>query len=423
MDWFAPVSITVLLLAGGVYIARKYLLPWRQLEKMVNDLAAGQRPDSFVFHGAKRFTRVALSLEKLADEQRRLQRQISEEEFNLQAILSSMAEGVMVVDNDHVIRLVNSSFLKLFNIAASPLGQTVLAALREAPVEEILRATAQSGETQTREISIFGDAQGEAGRHFAVSAVPIKKADGKISGMVTVFHDISRLRQLEEIRREFVANVSHELRTPLSIFHGYVENLLDNPGMPRRELLAIFEILDKHSLRLNALLEDLLAIARLESRREKLEIEEINPVSFFQQFLKDWNPRAAKKKITAELDLQPGLPLLRADYFRLEQVLNNLLDNAIKYAPEDGRITVRAAARDGWFEIQVEDNGLGIPAGDLPHIFERFYRVEKARSREKGGTGLGLSIVKHIMVLHGGTAEARSVLGKGTAIILRFPSA
>jgi two-component system, OmpR family, phosphate regulon sensor histidine kinase PhoR len=412
MDWFVPVFITALLLAGGMYIMRKYLLPWRQLEGMVNDLAAGKRPDSFVFHGAARFTRVALSLEKLANE-----------EFNLQAILSSMAEGVMVVDNDHVIRLVNSSFLKLFKITGNPLGQTVLAALREASVEEILRATSQAGEIQTRDISILGDTQGEAARHFTVSAVPIKKADGKMSGMVTVFHDISRLRQLEDIRREFVANVSHELRTPLSIFHGYVENLLDNPGMPRKELHAIFEILDKHSLRLNALLEDLLAIARLESRRVKLEIEDIDLVLFFQQFLKDWKPRAAKKKITPELDLQPGLPTLRADYFRLEQVMNNLLDNAIKYAPEDGRITIRAAVRDGWFEIQVEDNGIGIPAGDLPHVFERFYRVEKARSREKGGTGLGLSIVKHIMVLHGGSAEARSLVGKGTAIILRFPIA
>ena len=421
MDWPGIFFIAVTAVIVCVYVARKYLRPWRQLETMVNDLAAGKRPDTFVFQGAERFKRVAYSLEKLADEQRRLQRQISDEEFNLQAILSSMAEGVMVVDNDHVIRLVNSSFLKLFNLSESPVGESVLVALREASIEQTLRATSQTGTTQTREVAILGESQSAAARHFALSVVPIKKSDGKTSGMVTVFHDISRLRQLEDIRREFVANVSHELRTPLSIFHGYVENLLDDPGMPRKELVAIFEILGKHSMRLNALLEDLLAIARLESRKDKLEIENISVASFLQQFLKDWGFRADKKKIVPVVNVQPSLPSLRADYFRLEQVFNNLLDNAVKYTPDGGRVTIRATVHDGWFEIQVEDEGIGIPAGDLPHVFERFYRVEKARSREKGGTGLGLSIVKHIMMLHGGTAEARSTVGKGTTIILRFP--
>lgn len=421
MGWLSFFLLSALAAAVCLLVARNYLLPWRQLEKMVNDLAEGKKPGTFVFRGARRFTRVSLNLEKLADEQRRLKRQICEEEFNLQAILSSMVEGVMVVDNHHVIRLVNASFLKLFNLRSSPLLQSVLAALREASLEEILRAASQTGETQSKEISISGNSVAPGDRHFAVSVVPIRKAGGAMSGMVAVFHDISRLRQLEEIRREFVANVSHELRTPLSIFRGYLENLLDNPAMPRKELVSIFEIMEKHSCRLNALLEDLLTIARLESRQEKLEFAPIDLGSFLPRFCKDWVPGSAKKTIALNLDVPPGLPPLEADEFRVEQVLNNLLDNALKYTPEQGSVTLAAREENGGIEIRVTDNGIGIPPRDLPHIFERFYRVEKARSRENGGTGLGLSIVKHIMALHGGTVEAQSALGKGTSVILHFP--
>ena len=421
-DWLPYALVGALAIAAGVSIVvRNYLLPWRRLEQIVNDLAEGKRPSTFVFHGARRFTRVGLSLEKLADEQTRLKRQMSEEEFNLQAILSNMVEGVMVVDTDHVIRLVNASFMKQFHLRNSPLRQTALEALREASIEEILRATSQSGETQSQEISIHGDDQVGRPRYFAVSSVPIKRSDGTISGMVTVFHDITRLRQLEDVRREFVANLSHELRTPLSIFHGYVENLLDAPGMTRKARVAIYEIMQRHSHRLNALLEDLLTLARLEARSEKLEVMEIQIPQFLHQVCKEWADKAEKKSIRLDLALEEGLPPLLADEFRLEQILNNLLDNAIKYTSEGGRIGISARVDDGKIEIRVEDNGIGIPLSDQKHIFERFYRVEKARTREKGGTGLGLSIVKHIMALHGGTVEAKSDLGKGTAIILQFP--
>ncbi|MGB8356930.1 MAG: ATP-binding protein [Chthoniobacteraceae bacterium] len=421
-DWlpFSLICVTALVLA--IIVVRDYLLPWRRLDRMVDDIIEGKKPGTVIFHGARRFMRMALKLEKLADEQSRLKRQISEEEFNLQAILSSMVEGVMVVDNNHVIRLVNASFIKLFNIRNSPIRQTALSVVRDASVEEILRATTQTGETQWREVSLLSGGDVSMPRYFAVSSVPIIRPDGKISGMVTVFHDISRLRQLEDIRREFVANVSHELRTPLSIFHGYLENLLDAPDMPIDDRMPIYEIMQRHSRRLNALLEDLLTIARLESRCVKLEITGLDLAAFLAQFCKGWLMKAEKKNIALHIEVDATLPRLPVDEFRLEQVLNNVLENALKYTSEGG--CIRLSAREGNqddIEMRIEDNGTGIPLSDLPHIFERFYRVEKARSREKGGTGLGLSIVKHIMVLHGGTVEAQGALGKGTVIILRFP--
>lgn len=422
-DWLPFFLICATALVLTIIVVRDYLLPWRRLERMVDDIIEGKKPGTIIFHGARRFMRMALKLEKLTDEQLRLKRQISEEEFNLQAILSSMVEGVMVVDNNHVIRLVNASFIKLFSIRNSPIRQTALSVVRDASVEEILRATTQTGETQWREISLLNNGDLSIPRYFAVSSVPIIRPDGKISGMVTVFHDISRLRQLEDIRREFVANVSHELRTPLSIFHGYLENLLDAPDLPIDDRMPIYEIMQRHSRRLNALLEDLLTLARLESRSVRLDVSELDLAAFLGQFCKGWLMKAEKKNIALHVEVDGALPRLSVDEFRLEQVLNNVLENALKYTSEGGRVQLSARqGNQGGIEMRIEDNGTGIPMSDLPHIFERFYRVEKARSREKGGTGLGLSIVKHIMVLHGGTVEAQGALGKGTVIILRFPA-
>jgi two-component system, OmpR family, phosphate regulon sensor histidine kinase PhoR len=231
----------------------------------------------------------------------------------------------------------------------------------------------------------------------------------------------ARLKQLEEVRREFVANVSHELRTPLAIFQGYLETLIDNPEMPPDELSANLAVLKKHSKRLNLLVEDLLVLARLESRAERLRIEPVDPVALLTGIATDWKLRAAEKNIPLAVECANDAPEFEADVMRTEQVLNNLIDNAIKYTERGGTVSVRAAAAQGGIEFRVSDNGIGLTPDDLPHIFERFYRADKARSRELGGTGLGLSIVKHIVQLHGGKAGAESAYGRGTTIIVWLP--
>ncbi|SRR5579862_90677 len=405
--------------AWAFYVA--WLRPLGDLERLIQALARGEQPPTFVIRGASWFARLASHIENLAGEQSRLKRQAAEEHFNLAAILSSMVEGVMVVDTGHVIRLVNDSFVTLFEVTGSPLGKTVLRALREASLEEIVRGALQSGRLQTGEISPLHQPPNAAARWFIVSAMPLKNAEGETGGAVVVCHDISRLRQLEDMRKEFVANVSHELRTPLSIFRGYLENLIDNPAVPRKELLGSLEIMEKHSRRLNALLEDLLTLARLESRREKLDLAAINPAEFIREIVNDWKRNMDQKKIGLALELPPGLRPFQGDAVLLERVLNNLLDNAIKYTAEGGTMTISAESAPEWTKISVRDTGVGIPARDLPHIFERFYRVEKARSREAGGTGLGLSIVKHIAELHGGGVSAESVYGEGTVITVSLP--
>lgn len=417
MMWYSAILLAAL--AGMGIWFWKFRYHWKHLERIIDDLAGGRHPSGFVFLGSSRFGKLARKLELLADEQKGIRKRIEEEKFNFEAVLASMSEGVLVVDNEHRIRLVNESFRRLFQIKTDPKGQSVLSAIRDASIEELIRSTLATGGAQVREISPPHLSQ----LHFVANAVPLRDEQGRINGVVGVFHDISRLRQLEEVRREFVANVSHELRTPLSIFHGYLENLLDNPEISPGEMQDILAIMRKHSLRLNALLEDLLTIARLESRRDKLDLVELQPETFVRNILKDWRLKLDERKITATVEAGPGLPPLVADAFRMEQVLNNLLENAIKFTPEGGRIVISVATEDSHLEIRVADTGVGIPPSDLPHVFDQFYRVEKARSREAGGTGLGLSIVKHIVTLHGGSVKAESVLGKGTAIILRFPLA
>ena len=412
-------SILLAIICGAwLWQRRNYLRHLRHAEEIIDAVAAGQRPASFVFHKTRDFSGLAWRLEHLSDEHELLKKQVEERKFNLDAILASMIEGVLVVSEKHVIRMVNDSFAKMFNVSADPGGQTILRATREAVIDEIVREALSQGAVESREITV-NSPQSQT-RHFSVNAVPLKNVAGGVTGVLAVFHDVSRLRQLEEVRREFVANVSHELRTPLSIFHGYLENLLETPEIARGELEEILRIMRKHSHRLNALLEDLLVLARLESRRVALELADVPLEPFISGLAREWSQKFTAKNIRFVSEIAKALSL-RADVFRLEQVLSNLLDNALKFSREGGQITIRAMCRKNVFELRVEDQGIGIPPADLPHVFERFYRVEKARSRDSGGTGLGLSIVKHIVGLHGGSVHAESTFGQGTAIVLSFP--
>ena len=419
-------SILAVLCAGVLYLIhrRETRDQWRQIGRMIDHLAEGERPPSFILHGERDLRRIGLGIERLAEQRERLERQISQEEFNLQAILSSVVEGVMVVDTQRCIRLVNASFLQQFDLLRAPIGRSVLQALRNVPIEEVVRTALKTSEPQSREIAVAA-----AGRHFAVSAAPVRDAAGAILGVAAIFHDITRLKQLEEVRREFVANVSHELRTPLSIFQGHVEWLRDNPDLPRAEQVESFQVLSKHSSRLNALVEDLLTLARLESRKDDLKLTPVWVAEFLRGIGADWKLKFNGKQVGFRLEIGVGDAAVLADSFRLEQVFTNLLENALKFTPSGGEVLIEAQAvgsetpGSAEIEIRVKDTGCGIPPADLPHIFERFYRADKARSRAMGGTGLGLAIVKHIIQQHGGTVRAESTLGSGTTIILHLPKA
>src|SRR5436190_5263806 len=271
-----------------------------------------------------------------------------------------------------------------------------------------------------RELSVT-DSHTHSERHIEVSAVPIKKTDDEISGAVVLFHDITELKQLDQIRRDFVANVSHELRTPLSILRCYIEVLLDEPETQREELARILSIMERHSKRLQRLVDDLLSLAQLESSQATLELSDVRVDELFNNLIRDWKEKLAAKKLKVIVDLTPEALTVHADGTRLEEVLYNLLDNAVKFSRENGQIHLRAIRRGSNMVLSVADSGLGIGQEHLPRIFERFYRADKARSRELGGTGLGLAIVKHIAQLHGGRVEVESELGHGTTMRVVLP--
>ena len=416
------VFVELLQIAGfWMFVRYRYHHSLRQMRRLTGQLAAGQRPKSFYIDGPPVVDQVARDLEGIGARIEQFQRQRQEEDFNLNVLLANMVEGVIVVDQRHVVRLVNDELINLFNLTTSPIGRTVLESLREARVEMIIRETIAKGEPNQQEVMLESTAVGQPARHFAISSVPIQGPKDDVRGAVVVFHDITRIKQLEVMRQDFVANVSHELRTPLAIFRGYLETMADNPEIPAEERQRILETMKRHSDRLNALVEDLLVLTRLESRQVPTEYSTIRVDAFFRQLVRDWANRSNSAKVDIVIDVPENLPTLDVDALRLEQVLFNLLENAVAYSNPPRRVGLSAAVRTGQMEVRVTDNGIGIPPGDLPHIFERFYRVDKGRSRTSGGTGLGLSIVKHIVQTHGGTVHAESEFGKGTTIVLRLP--
>jgi two-component system phosphate regulon sensor histidine kinase PhoR len=401
-----------------VFIRQRYSLSLRQLKRITEQLASGVRPKSFYIDGPRSVAEVTRNLEKVGTRLEEIQRQQQEEDFNLNVLLANMVEGVMVVDQRHVVRLVNDELLEHFNLKQSPLGRTVLESLREARVEMIVRETIQGGRSQQREVTLEST---EAIRNFVISAVPIRAKDNEIRGAVIVFHDITRLKQLEVVRQEFVANVSHELRTPLAIFRGYLETLADNPGLSREETKPMIEAMRRHSNRLNALVEDLLSLTRLEAKQVQADYSAVRLDAFFRQLVQDWEKKPDSGEVEFEHRAADDLPPLKVDTLRFEQIMLNLLENAVAYSKPPRKIILSAEAHGDHMEIRVADNGIGIPPADLPRVFERFYRVDKARSRASGGTGLGLAIVQQIVQAHRGAVHAESEVGKGTSIVIRLP--
>jgi two-component system, OmpR family, phosphate regulon sensor histidine kinase PhoR len=363
------------------------------------------------------------SLGRVCVTQEGLLQRIEHEEFSLRTILSSMEEGVLVVDDRQKIRLANPAFVSGFGVGRDPVGRSILEVLGEPEVHRLMVETLETGSAVERQLEMV---PGKGVRYVTLRGVPMSDVKGR-PGVLAVFRDVTRLHALEQVRRGFVANVSHELRTPLAIFQGYVETLIEMPEMPEAERIEIYSVLMRHSKRLNALVEDLLSLARLESRKDSFAWEVLEPGAFLSKAVEDWKVRALGRNVRTTLDVAPGLPDVRLDRHRIEQVLYNLLENALKHVPLLGaEIRVRVqSSTDGSVCVAVEDNGTGIAPNDLPHIFERFYRGDKARGTVGQGashsTGLGLSIVKHIVAAHGGEVGAESVHGRGAHVWFKLP--
>ncbi|MFL6514492.1 MAG: sensor histidine kinase [Chthoniobacterales bacterium] len=404
----------------GLLVWRRWIAPWSVITELIGDIRQSRRPRTYLIQGASAPRRVALALESIFERQFLLEQQLSDRASGTEAIVTAMQEGLLVVDTNYRIRLANRAFGELFELSQRVPAVPLLEILRNSDIERLTTQTLQTGEPHRQEIAIAATADG-ATRFMQLSAVPTKNDAGHTTGAAVLFHDITQLKQADQIRRDFVANVSHELRTPLSILRGYIETLQDDADLTPGELNRILDVMKKHSDRLTALTDDLLSLARLESGHSNLHLQEVRLSELFAAIVRDWGKRFAEKKLRIDVGLSPPVPNIQADPTRLQEVLYNLLDNAVKYSHAGGKIRLEAIRRDDNVEISVSDTGIGIPEADLPRIFERFYRADKARSRELGGTGLGLSIVKHIAQMHGGRVEAESTPEGGTRVRVILP--
>ena len=365
--------------------------------------------------------------EELQQEQARAFREIGEMKVRQQAqalkiqtqqeaLFNSMIEGLLLLDEDKHVQLANRAFIELFDVAADLHGKTVLEVVRQHELAEIVEKVAAQKQVLGYEIKLGGLSE----RVLQVNAAGVFDDDGKKQGTILVFHDLTRLKQLERTREEFVANVSHELRTPLSLIKGYTETLLDGAKDNPEVATKFLHTIQRNSERLQFLIEDLLTISELESGRIQMNLQSVRLHSLVDRVLEDFKTQAGSRRV----ELKNEVPELtaRGDADRLQQVLGNLIGNAIKYGREGGHVKVSGQPLDGTaIELCVQDDGPGIPAESLERVFERFYRIDKARSRDQGGTGLGLSIVKHIVASHGGKVWAKSEPGAGAAFYFTLP--
>ena len=353
---------------------------------------------------------------EMEDNRQRQQQTTIEAQAQQQVLFNSMLEGLLLLDGKRRIYLANRAFNNLFSIKTELRGKTIMEALRLHELAELVGRVETEGQVFDYELKL----PEVSGRWLRVNAAVISNSAGAREGTILVFHDLTRLKQLERTREDFVANVSHELRTPLSLIKGYVETLLDgardNPEVAERFL----KIIERNAERLDLLIQDLLTISALESGRMELNLQPVALRALAEKVFADLQAKAKNKDVSLINDL-PELTA-NADVNRLEQVLANLVDNAIKYGRAQGSVKVSGQkVADGKVEIFVQDDGPGIPPESLDRVFERFYRVDKARSRDQGGTGLGLSIVKHIVHSHGGEVWAKSEPGKGATFFFTLP--
>ena len=418
------ISMAALLgLLVALVLSRGMLRRIQRLVGFATGLAAGE---SAPYLAPERNDDLGLLEAQIGDMARSVARTIAElrvERERLEAILRGMVEGVVVTDLAGHVVLMNVRARELLDVRAGleVQGRPLIELARDPALAEIARELAGGAVVVSRDVTL-----GAGGRTLQVNGARLRAGDGQAFGFVLVLHDVTELRRLEVIRRDFVANVSHELRTPLTAIKGYAETLLGAAGEDRDTARRFLTVIDRHSERLGRLIDDLLALSDLELGRTPLRLGAVAVEAAVDDVLQILAERTSTLHVSAEVG--PDTPPVVADGDRLRQVLINLVDNAAKYTPAGGQIRIRAGLargpeHPGMVEITIEDTGVGIPAQDLPRLTERFFRVDKARSRELGGTGLGLASVKHIMQAHGGALSIASALNQGTTVRVFFPAA
>ena len=411
-------SVVMLLVTGmaSLLISRTFSRRVERLQSFSRRVAEGDFRPIDADRSGDALEALAVSLNDSATRLDRAMRTLREERNLSAAILGSMVEGVAVVNSSERLLFANEGFAGILELDAPPQpGRSLLEVVRQTELIEAVRDVLKGAPRVEAEI-VTGTLRQ---RFFAATVASVKATEN--SGAVVVLHDITDLRKLERVRRDFVANVSHEFKTPLTAIQGFAETLLAGAMDDPQHRVRFLQIILEHSRRLARLTDDLLELSKMDADRLALEVDRLSASQLVQSCVETTQRVANEKHLRFSINLPQCLPDVAADRRRIAEVLQNLLDNAIQYTPSGGEIVVSASAGGQEVTFTVSDTGIGIPQVDQPRIFERFYRVDVARSREVGGTGLGLSIAKHLVEAHGGRIWVESEVGRGSQFHFTVP--
>jgi len=404
----------------SLYLSHRIEKPVSALTEGVGRFAGGDLNYRLRIEGAQELAQLAQAMNNMASELREKLQTITRQRNELEALLSNMVEGVMFVNCDERIVRINPAAGQLLRIEFEDVeGRNMVEAIRNTALHEFVKRALRERGSAEDEICILG----ESDRYLQAHGTVIEDQEGRPVGVLVVLNDVTKLKTVELIKRDFVSNVSHELKTPVTSIRGFLETLrdgaLDDPEDSRRFL----DIIIKHTDRVSAIVEDLLRLSRIEREEERgqLKLEESDLFGILRSALDRFGQTGQSKGVSIELDCTSGL-VVKANRPLLEQAVASLADNAMKHSQPGSTVVVKAFSEGDQVIIRVIDSGTGIGKGDLPRIFERFYRVDKGRSREKGGTGLGLAIVKHIVNAHGGRIKVESSPGRGSTFSIHLPN-
>ena len=429
-------SLLILIVATAISLTvfRVFSARIGRLERFSRRLAEGDFRPLPSDRSHDELSDLTVSLNEMAASMDRTIRSLSGERNRSSAILRSMVEGVVVVDAQERIVFSNHAFSEILSLNPTSIeGRPVIEIVRNTALLGLIRRALDGEEGLQTDIAMGIVQQ----RTFSITATPVQALESgapgspmvappvpeRPSGAVVVLHDVTELRRLERVRQDFVANVSHEFKTPLTAIQGFAETLLAGAMEDSHSNRRFLEIIRDHAVRLARLTNDLLKLARIEAGKLEVEFFPVQLMEVVERAAETTLLKASRKQITLEVDIPSGLPMVRGDASLLRDVLQNLIDNAIQYTHEGGRIHVNATTGPRGVVVCVADSGIGIPLADQERIFERFYRVDAARSREAGGTGLGLSITKHIVEAHGGRVWVESEVGHGSKFFFSVPLA
>jgi len=418
-------EIALFILFSGIllWISFRVLLPMRQLVRFTRRVISGERVNAWEIQGADSIREAARALAEISGVLRKARQEQHQADSQLEALLAHCEEGVAVMNKAGVVEKANAAFCRIFQIRENPQGSRLIDLIQIFEINEITRRVTRTGVTDRCELtfeSIAADVMKR--RTVRLVAVPLQDSSGDPCGCLLVVADYSKLKEMEFTERQMVGSVSHELRTPLSVFKGYLEAIREVEKDGKPETRRMLEVLTRHSNRLNHLVEDLLLLSRLEAGAMDLILEPVVVHKFLARLEED-SRKFLKGELKLEWAVEKDVEIVLMDEYRIEQVFHNLIDNVQRHADSREPIRIGVGRNPEKQEILffVRDSGRGIPSDKLKNVFTRFFRVDRARSRDKGGSGLGLSIVDEIIRSHGGRTWVESTLGEGTTVWFSIP--